>query len=177
MEDLLKKLIEVTLTQPYIGERVPEAWLNFEKAVIKYVHGHSPDSIRFVAFRTIRATFELELSLTIESNEWDGFFSFFRLFVFLVNAVSRVFLSGTRPKRSRAPVPFTARRYAKRCVFCTVWAPFSTSTPRFYAFTSSSMPNGSSMLWYTAQYSTQHIFMLKWLKLFLICILIYIPGI
>uniref|UniRef100_A0A1I8J1V0 non-specific serine/threonine protein kinase n=2 Tax=Macrostomum lignano TaxID=282301 RepID=A0A1I8J1V0_9PLAT len=34
VEQLLKQILETTLSQPYIGEHVPEAWLNFEKAII-----------------------------------------------------------------------------------------------------------------------------------------------
>ena len=35
MEDLLQMLSKVTLEQPYIGEMVPEAWLNFEKNILR----------------------------------------------------------------------------------------------------------------------------------------------
>ena len=35
MKELLKMLNEVTLKQPYIGEMIPEAWLKFEKSIMR----------------------------------------------------------------------------------------------------------------------------------------------
>jgi hypothetical protein len=38
---LLEKLIETTFQQPYMGERIPEAWFNFEKNIIGRRHSGS----------------------------------------------------------------------------------------------------------------------------------------
>ena len=33
VEALMEDLIKVTLQQPYVGEHIPEAWLNFEHKI------------------------------------------------------------------------------------------------------------------------------------------------
>ena len=34
MDQLVKELLDVTLEQEYMGEKIPVAWLNFEKAIM-----------------------------------------------------------------------------------------------------------------------------------------------
>ena len=36
ISELLDKLVEVTLQQPYMGGMVPEPWLNFERSILRY---------------------------------------------------------------------------------------------------------------------------------------------
>ena len=37
ISELKKNLLDVTLQEKYMGEKIPEAWLNFEKKMTEYI--------------------------------------------------------------------------------------------------------------------------------------------
>ena len=51
MDDLLRRLEEVTIDLPYMGESVPEAWVNLEKSIIRL--GRHRDLLFFLLFLII----------------------------------------------------------------------------------------------------------------------------
>ena len=56
MDDLRQTIIDNTLRQKYMGEKIPEAWLTLEKRLISYHEEKSADILPFRQLESISAS-------------------------------------------------------------------------------------------------------------------------